>query len=154
MKKLLFIALLFIGSISNAQEISKSFEDILKPYLERTLEGIEKGVEYASEEIPIVLEQYVMYEAITSWIYVIFGVLLIVVFSTYLNKTWKNKNSWFYEKSTYNEPDKFAGTMFTGLGGALTLGCSLGLILKNIGTAIMATWFPKLFLVKEFINLV
>lgn len=146
MKKILFIALLLIGSIGNAQELqveTQSFQDVLKPYLERTLEGIEKGVEYASEEIPVVLEQYVLYEAITNWITVLSGFILIIG-SWKFAIWWSRTDDFDWEKGEYAIPIVVQGIIFN-IWGIVNIIC-------YFYDAILTTFFPKLFLVKEFLN--
>lgn len=152
MRKLLTLMLLLSGGLLFSQEQqtvkeSKSFEEILKPYVERTLEGLEKGVEYASQEVPIVLKQYVLYEAVSSWLIVLVSLIILIWFWVYTIKKWKDEESWFYGK--YDNP----GIGFTIFGGILITLITAMLISFNIGVAIKATFFPKLFLVEKFIEL-
>ena len=152
MKKLLTMLILLISFSINAQETqSQSFEEVLKPYLERTLDSIEKGVQYASEEIPVVIQQYVIYEAVISWLVVLFLITCMFIFYKYCIKQWRNDDSWFY--MGYDKTDKFPGIMFTIMGGlCLYIPCIIHLFIYT-QRAILTTFFPKLFLVKEFINI-
>lgn len=152
MRKLLTLVLLLSGGLLFSQEQqteanNKSFEEILKPYVERTLEGLEKGVEYASQEVPIVLKQYVLYEAVSSWLIVLVSLIILIWFWVYTIKKWKDEESWFYGK--YDNP----GIHITVVGGIVVTTLTIGVIFSNIDTAIKATFFPKLFLVEKFIEL-
>lgn len=163
MKKLLFIAICFITSISfaqtspdtltvakvveipiNTEGLEKSFTDILKPYLEKTLTGLEKGAEYAVEEIPIILQQYVMYEAVISWFLSITGLLFILIPIIFIARTFREKSNFDWNEESHAMPTIII-SIFLFIAGMIMFCC-------NIETAILATWFPKLFIVKEFLN--
>lgn len=145
MKKVLLVLLLFVSFTSVAQE-SKSFEETLTPYVENILSGIEQGVEFAQEEIPIVLQQYVVYEAVYSWLLILTGFIILFICFKVGNKL-NNK----IKKLGYGEIEEgdVIGMIFSYLGGIVTF---LLLFFINISTAIQATFFSKLFLVKEFLN--
>ena len=102
---------------------------------------IEKGVNLVKEEAPIVVKQYLTFISIEYWIYVGIGVFLLIIshfgfwFIGRLNK------KGFIEDGIRWIPlivFQFAGWM---------------VICNNIFIAIKVTWFPKLFLVEKFINL-
>lgn len=116
---------------------TKTFEETLTPYVEKVLQGLEKGIDYAQEEIPVVLYQYVTYEAVTSWMFVILGIALIYPIHVATKKAYKNDPEW-------DTPIVFLAY--------LCYMFPLLFISFNIMTAIQATFFPKLFLVKEFLN--
>lgn len=145
MKKVLLILLLLVSFTSVAQE-SKSFEETLTPYVEKILNGIEQGVEFAQEEIPIVLQQYVMYEAVFSWLLILISFIILFI-SLKIGNILNNKAK---KENFYGEKEKYVvGRVFSYVGGIFTF---LLLFFVNISTAIQATFFPKLFLVKEFLN--
>ena len=168
MKKLLLLLLLFVSFTSIGQE-TKSFEETLTPYVEKILSGIEKGVEFAQDEIPIVVKQYLMYEAVYSWSLVLIGLILLFVLpiifrkSTVIDEITEELDEQLrydekYKKLTNN---KYLRVRNSDLSGAEVLyyvlpGFSIfvGLMVFfwNIWTAVLITFFPKLFLVKEFLN--
>ena len=144
MKKLLLILLLFVSFTSIGQE-SKSFEETLTPYVEKILNGIEQGVEFAQEEIPIVLKQYVMYEAVYSWFLILISFIILFI-SLKAGNILNDK----IEKLDYDEEGGYVVLqVLSYLGGPIIF---LIMFFKNVSTAIQATFFPKLFLVKEFLN--
>lgn len=168
MKKLLLILLLFVSFTSVAQE-SKSFEETLTPYVEKILQGLEKGVEFAQEEIPIVLKQYVMYEAVMSWFLVLVGVFLMFGLPTISRKNAtvkdvtkemegdlpagesyrKVKNNKYLRTGRHTTtPDEFFHDVFPYF--SIIVGVII--FFSAIHKAVLTTFFPKLFLVKEFLN--
>lgn len=168
MKKLLLILLLFVSFTSVAQE-SKSFEETLTPYVEKILQGLEKGVEFAQEEIPIILKQYVMYEAVMSWFLVLVGVFLIfgLPIISRKNATVKEVTKEMEEQLTSGERykklknnkylktgryDITIGQIFYDVFPYFSILVGVIIFFSTIHKAILTTFFPKLFLVKEFLN--
>lgn len=145
MKTIITIIILFFTTISisfgqDTNNTTRSFESVLLPYVEKTLKGLEKGVEYASEEIPIVLEQYILYTAVTSWLYVLLGIIVFIVGIKLGLHFWKK--DWDGE-----EKPAAIFTMIIGVIGGIAL------FFTSIAIAIKSTFFPKLFLVEKFIQL-
>lgn len=129
--------LLFISNIMFAQS-EESFEDIIKPYVERILNAAETGIEYVAQETPIVVQQYLMFEAVKLWTGVFSGILIILLGWYIYYKMKKTKD--FYDGEYYIPPI---------VGGLLGIPISA----FNIFSAIKVTFFPKLYLVQEFITL-
>lgn len=145
MKTLITIIILFFTTISFGQDTNntpQSFESVLLPYVEKTLKGLEKGVEYASEEIPIVLEQYILYTAISSWMYVVLSIIIFIV---------GIKLGLHFWKKDWEEGVEILAAIFT-----MGISVIIGLItfFTHIEIAIKSTFFPKLFLVEKFISLI
>lgn len=115
----------------------ESLEQTLQPYVEKLLQGIEKGVEFAGENIPDILRQYVLFEAVQAWIIVIFcGLILPYTLYSISKRIVKlNDDSFHY---IYNVFSVFFMIPVT----------------FNISTAIKATFFSKLFLVETFLKLI
>ena len=61
-------------------ENKETLESTLQPYVEKLLKGLEEGVNFAQENIPEVLEQYILFEAVNSWVYfILFAMVLPAV---------------------------------------------------------------------------
>ena len=140
MKKLITIMMLLFTITSFSQETNevKTFEETITPYINKVLKGIEQGVEMASEEIPIILKQYIMYEAVTSWLLISLSIILAFIVYKFGMKAYKEQ--W----DNCSGPAIFIWT----IGGII----APIPFFMNIGTAIKASFFLKLFLLQEFIN--
>ena len=144
MKTIITIIILFFTTISfgqDANNTTQSFESVLLPYVEKTLKGLEKGVEYASEEIPIVLEQYILYTAVTSWLYVLLGIIVFIAGIKLGLHFWKK--DW--------DGGEMPASVFTII---LSVIGGFSLFFNYIEIAIKSSFFPKLFLVEKFIQLI
>lgn len=168
MKKLILtFMLLFTITVSQAQEV-KTFEEALAPYVEKVMKGVEKGVVFTKEQTPIVLKQYIIYEAVFSWSLVVSGLFLlfgltrilikyatvkeiplkdIEVDEDYKYKRLSNGRYLRVARSDYSleETIYYVLTPITAIVGMIMFSLS-------IETAIQSTFFPKLFLVKEFLG--
>ncbi len=164
MKKIILVFAMLIGSLSFAQESSTTEEvstkdqliETLKPYVEKLLQGIEKGAEMASQEIPEIIMQFVIYSAVSSWLWVILG-LVFIIFNRRIRRA--------IVKLPMGEPsDTICERVEDSWGSDAQIVYMIskivfyiaGLIMffNNIGIAIKATFLPKLFLVEKFIELV
>lgn len=129
---------MLIGLISNAQKIkTPTFEETIQPYVEKLLQATETGVEWVSKEIPEVIHQYVLYEAIIAWSLIILGLITIPIGMRLVKVATKHYPNW-------DTPAIFFAYLFYLI--------PLLLIFLNISRAILTTFFPKLFLVMEFMN--
>ena len=144
-KKLTLLLVLFITSLSYSQEKTEpipTIQETLQPYVENLLQNIQSGVEIASKEIPEVLIEYIMFYAVKAWILIILSFILLYItiksFKYFANK-FKNDYS--------TEGLEYAIAL-------LPLIISSILFFTQIFTAIKATFFPKLFLIEEFLKFI
>lgn len=138
MKTFILSMFMLITMSIQAQDSTQvqSFEEITKPYVEKLLEGIEQGVEFGIQEIPLVLKEYLVFESIKYGIIILAGVLLIPI-GFYYNKKWYDK--WETPKT---------------LGGPLVICLGIIIISANLLYFIKVTFFPKLYIVEKFIDLI
>lgn len=145
MKKL-FILLAFVSFSMNAQNNettkTKSFEEMIAPYIEKTLSTIDKGVGYIAEEVPEVIMQYVMFEAITHWIMVFVSILMII--SSWLGGRAVHRK---VKDDHYNNGSQY----FVWV---ISYALSFFVFFCWTFDAIKVTWFPKLYLVEKFMDLI
>lgn len=146
MKKLLLLAMLLISSITfsqsedNGAKPEQSFEQILKPYVEKTLNRLDNGVDIVIDEVPSLLQDYVIYKSITHWISIIISIILFIAVIYMLKYLYKQ--DW--------DGGEVATMIF---GGGVGMATSLGLFFYNIYPAIQSTFFPKLYLIEQFIKI-
>lgn len=181
MKKLITIFILLFSITTFSQNeikndsisTTESFETIIKSYLTKTLDFVEqegkKVYDLASVEIPEVIKQYLLFEAINYWLLCLIFItpLLfykkiknVVLIKSDINPEFFSKYSDYYYKEVKDGywllRDKTDATWagfwyYTGS----FLVCTLPLIgfFINLLLAIKVTFFPKLYLVEKFINI-
>ena len=153
MKKLLIILILIISNNISAQNqqqqqqnqqrqqyqepITLTFEQAVTPYIEKWLPTIDNGVELVMEEIPIVIKEWIMFEVIYHWLLISLGVVLILLGSILF--IWEKYHDDGDIKWVYFFVGHILGYMF---------------VFINLMAAIKITWFPKLYLLQEFIHLI
>lgn len=146
MKKLLLLAMLLISSITfsqsedNGVKPEQSFEQILKPYVEKTLNRLDNGVDMVIDEVPSLLQDYVIYKSIAHWLSIIMSIILFIVVIRILKYLYKQ--DWDGSE---------IGLMIVG--GITGISTSLGIFFCNIYPAIQSTFFPKLYLIEQFIRI-
>lgn len=117
------------------EETEKSFEEVAVPYLEDLLETLKSGATMAQEELPELIEQYIVFHAVIAWIAITAGVIVFLTGFIAFKKI----------KEEFDPARWFAAIVLFISGGAL--------VINNLLIAIKATFFPKLFIVEEFIKL-
>ena len=119
------------------QEV-KTIENTLQPYVEKLLGGLEKGVDLATEHIPDVIMQYVVFEAIIAWLWILGALFFLYKTPRWIKRAAEVDPNW-------DTPLSAVAYLGYGVSGLM--------FMNNIGTAIKATFFPKLFLISEFIKI-
>ena len=87
MKNLFVVLMLFVGLSIFSQETetvaetviervaeSGTFLDVIQPYVIELLGGVDDGVDFIVTEAPIVIKQYLYFEAVRLWLIVILGI--------------------------------------------------------------------------------
>lgn len=153
MKKIILIVILALtslagfgqDSVSSVNKEEKSFESIIKDYVTDAVDFAKtegsKAYELAKKEIPDVVRQWLLFEGITSWFLIIISIAISVISIKLGIKS---------IKQDWQKDGGFIATWIIILPNII----SIILFFSNIFTAIKVTFFPKLYLVQEFINLV
>lgn len=153
MKKVILIVILVLtslvgfgqDSVSSVNKEEKSFESIIKDYVTDAVDFAKtegsKAYELAKKEIPDVVRQWLLFESIASWFLIIISVVISVVSVKLgiksIKQDWQEDGA-FIAVWVILLPNIGSGVIF----------------FSNIFIAIKVTFFPKLYLVQEFINLV
>ena len=153
MKKIVLIVILVLtslvgfgqDSVSSVNKEEKSFESIIKDYVTDAVDFAKtegsKAYELAKKEIPDVVRQWLLFESIASWFLIIISVVISVVSVKLgiksIKQDWQEDGA-FIAVWVILLPNIGSGVIF----------------FSNIFIAIKVTFFPKLYLVQEFINLV
>lgn len=149
------------------KESATTFEEAVAPYVQKLMRGVETGVDFAVRETPIVIQQYLAYEAIFYWTWVLVSISMVIgswrlrgsIIKT-AKKTAENTviSTELSEWEQGHLGDKRDRELEASKWGALVFFRGVSVIATiiffiNIFSAIKVTFFPKLYLVQEFINL-
>src|SRR5690554_6847558 len=149
------------------KEAATTFEEAVAPYVQKLMQGVETGVDFAVRETPIVIQQYLVYEAIFYWTWILVSISMVIgswrlggsiiksAKKTAENTVISTEVSEWEQEHLREKRDR---ELETSKGGALTLVVVVSIIASaifffSIFSAIKVTFFPKLYLVQEFINL-
>ncbi len=165
MRKLVLLFAMLISTLTFAQEKvvedKSSIQDVIKPYLEKTLQTLEKGAELVIDEVPLVIKEYLMFEATLYGLALFLGVMLLFLRKKIANM-WKVKS---VEKpdSSYKKlkegrwlQDEYSSPV-EAFYYVTKYGMSLAGILTfclNVVPFIKVTFFPKIYLIEKFIQLI
>ncbi len=117
----------------------KKIEDVLNNYGEKYLNGL--GDITSDSEIPNILQQYIMYEAIWAWVW--FAVISIGL-PLLTHKLISNISNEISKKDTLD------GLLVKIFNLSYVLMILIGL--KHLSIAIKATFLPNLFIIQEYLN--
>lgn len=178
MKYLLLLFMLTLTKlvIANDSIESKSIESIITPYVEKWVSKADAGVEFAKEEVPIVIKQYVIFETVKYGLILLVSILIILLVKPFfqnlctiksINKPEKtsrhevyldfievSKNQWLV-RDMDNDGNKLGFEVFYDF--VIPIICyfiSIIIICFNILPFIKLIIAPKLYLVEKFITLV
>lgn len=150
-----------------------SFEQIIKPYVQKALDVVETGAQFVMDETPIVIQQYVMFEATRLWAIVLLGFLFITLIrywatgqvltkssankkpegtKSYHDYIYKGFGRWLKVDTDKNDYSLHQVWYYILNYSSIIAGSII--IIANIISAIKVTFFPKLYLVEKFIYLV
>lgn len=116
-------------------------QEILNQYLLKMLEAVEKGAELAANEIPSILTEYVMYNAVYYW---------ILTFISILAGTYTYRAAVKAARIIKEDKDpsfQIASGFFSGA-------FSLIVFFSSVFDAVQATFFPRVFLLEKALHLV
>lgn len=111
-------------------ELQKAVADLIL----KATQAAEAAGKFAVEQLPDVAQQYVLYVAVTSWLWVVVGLLIMTI------PVWVWK---FTKEIEFAIPSAIFSTLIGGM-----------VVAANLSTAIMATVAPKVLLIKWAAELV
>jgi hypothetical protein len=116
-------------------------QEILNQYLLKMLEAVEKGAELAANEIPSILTEYVMYNAVYYWTLTFISILA----GTYAYRA-------AVKAARIIEKDKDPSVQIVS--GFFSGAFSLIVFFSSVFDAVQATFFPRVFLLEKALHLV
>ena len=116
-------------------------QEILNQYLLKMLEAVEKGAELAANEIPSILTEYVMYNAVYYW---------ILTFISILAGTYTYRAAIKAARIIKEDKDPSVQIVSGFFSGAF----SLIVFFSSVFDAVQATFFPRVFLLEKALHLV
>lgn len=116
-------------------------QEILNQYLLKMLEAVEKGAELAANEIPSILTEYVMYNAVYYW---------ILTFISILAGTYTYRAAVKAARIIKEDKDPSVQIVSGFFSGAF----SLIVFFSSVFDAVQATFFPRVFLLEKALHLV
>ena len=149
------------------KESATTFEEAVAPYVQKLMRGVETGVDFAVRETPIVIQQYLVYEAIFYWTWILVSISMVIggwklrsITTKKATKLSENtvmsaelpewEQTRIKEKLSRDIQEyEFEGLMLF----ILPTVVASAIFFFNIFSAVKVTFFPKLYLVQEFINL-
>lgn len=175
--KQIILLLILVLTVSISYSQKKSFEETITPYLEKVLDFTEKGAQFVIEETPLVIKQYLYYNAIVYWLACLFGLFIMFPLAKYIQsftlideeernkaiKYTKENESWKADIISYKRKrkNKYLKTniasyseeqmSYSGIDISFKVIGAL-VIIFTIANAIKVTFFPKLYLVQEFMH--
>lgn len=117
--------------------------------LSRIVGGVDKATDFMASELPLFVAEFLKFATIYHWSIVFMsGVLLIGIGCViYRIVRWD-----IWGTHSYNFPTGIPSVM-VGIGGTLIASSIfIGLFLEHLTKAIMVTWAPRLYLIKEFLG--
>lgn len=117
-------------------------QEILNQYLLKMLEAVEKGAELAANEIPSILTEYIMYNAVYYWILTFISILAGIY--TYRAAI---KAAMIIKEDREDPSFQIVSGIFSGA-------FSLIVFFNSVFDAIQATFFPRVFLLEKALHLV
>ena len=165
------MVMLFTTSFTFAQKketkeeiIRPTFENIIAPYIQDALNFTKKGAQFVFAEAPDVIRQYIMYTAVDRWLGVLFSIFIVVLGTIIIPKRLtfveEPDDGFKYHTILGGRYIRYEYSMPTieeiGYWVSMILGAIAGPIIffNNITDAIKVTFFPKLYLVETFINVI
>lgn len=151
------------------KETEKTFESVLIPYVEELTNAVETGAEFIVQEAPVVVKQFLYFKAFESWFYIAVSLFLIFFLSLYLarsvvtksdeepKKEIRHNEKWYEIEKGY-----WAVDVYSDLGVSQAFYWISLIVIRIIGvfmffdvifTAVKVTFFPKLYLVERFLDL-
>ena len=162
--------------VEEVKEVGGSLEEVLTPYLSRVLEGLDKGVEFVGEQVPIIVKQFLMFTAFKEGVNFLLGPIIMLLTFIILIKGAPKHTKENLEK--FKETDKYQDASSMGYktvfgrifywdyyngGGRLIIswiGVGVGSLiflivgLPSLVEMVKIIFFPNLYLLEEFIHLV
>lgn len=126
--------------------MNSSLEETLKPYLEKLLQAVENGAELAAQEIPLVVQEWLMFKGVSYSFWVLISIGLIIL-SIRIYKPLKNKKDsrFYWPDETLRENGDVAVTFITSF---FTGSVGVILFLVNFLDAIKLLFFPRVYLLE------
>ena len=133
--------------------MNEQAKEILAQMMQRVLDGVDTAADFAAQEVPIVVEQFLMWHIIESLIFFASGVVLLLIGTAYpifvfTRKPVKGEETfWFFASG--NRSGMESSTMFAAI--PIALGCAM--MAANIGW--LKIWIaPKLYLLEYGASLI
>lgn len=126
-------------------------EDQLKQYLEEFVHTLKQGGEFALEQLPIFIHEYLMWG---FWESVILSILLLLSSVCLFKISWYlGKRAYNYESSGIFDDGELPFIMGSAISGVLSV-MSLLFAIPNILTAIKISVAPRVYLIENLMNLI
>lgn len=127
-----------------------SLEETLKPYLEKLLQVTEAGVELAAQEIPLIIQEWLMYNGVTSSIWVVLSICVLILAWRSAKPLFDLENRKYYDSDkdlTENAMVQILLVVFLSLIGGVVF-------FMNIFEVIQIFFFPRVYLLEQGLRIV
>lgn len=128
--------------------MNEEAKKIALEYLQKLLQGLEKGVDFAGEQIPLVLQEIVAYGRFYSTICIVAAVIVLIVGAFIYKKIWN------YSEDLV-DGDKYPIRIIGGFVFSIAVGIPFfGLICNNFDKFAKSWVAPRLYLIEYLHELV
>jgi hypothetical protein len=147
-------------------ETASDIEIIIAPYLKGCLQTMSKGAEFMVEETPVVIQQYLLYNTVTSGFWAFLGFFTIIFTYPILkrlvtsSKPYENLSNYEENKQLgnrylliYKDSDMTPREVVLKMGTPVFIIVGILLFFINIFEFIKLVFMPKLYLVEQFMSM-
>ncbi len=117
----------------------------LNALLDYLTDTMKSGVDFASEQAPLVAKEIAAYGAVSSWVYVAIGLAVVAtgVAATRLIMKWDEQKEDFHPKH-----------MIATFAGVVCVMVGTGIVASNLNDAMKATFAPRVYVLEYVAKLV
>lgn len=127
--------------------MNESVKEVLMPYLKSLLEAANKGIELAQQEIPLLVNEWLTYLAVKHWMLFILGIIMLLSTIPFVKMGLKESEKDWLEQEDGKIVISIVYSILMTIIGVL-------LISSNVMEAIQVTFFPRVYLLEQAINLI
>lgn len=137
------------------KEAGKGFEEMMVPYAEKALNLIEQGAEFMGDQIPVIIQQFIIYESVTSGLMILFSLFLMYLpFLSYSKLVHEPELRNLGSCYVFNKKVRDGYAIVWWVVSIISSVLGITFFFANMGIFIKATFLPHLFIFETFVKLV
>lgn len=133
--------------------MNEQLQSALAEILNKTINGIDSSVAFMQAELPDVIEQLLLWYAISNLIYALFGALIIFLSYLAIKKPKKGRSNWMW--NWYDHCDSHDMTDIAPFSTLIIIPAGVGLMfISNVMESLQIWIAPKIWLIEYAASLV